>query len=235
MRNTINSGPDPETGSQPYSSYAAILGTFVGGLAAAGALARALEKEPQAQTTLDFVLLAGATFKTARTLTHDRVASFVRQPFVEGEAGSEHERPAGDGPRRAIGELVTCTRCVGTWAAAGLASTQIIAPRFGRLLTWTLGAAAASDFLQAAFVSLTDRANAAEVAGEPPPVRERRGAPASRTDHCSEHRERRTSREIGIQCGFRPFESLVAQWSLDLASFWLYVRCRFRKRRTRFE
>ncbi len=153
--------------SPPYSSYAAILGTFVGGLAAAGALARALEKEPQRLTALDFVLLAGATFKTARTLTHDRVASFVRQPFVEEEAGTGDEHPAGNGSRRAIGELVTCTRCVGTWAAAGLASTQIVAPRFGRLLTWTLGAAAASDFLQAAFVSLTDRANAAEAAGEP--------------------------------------------------------------------
>jgi len=157
------------TGAPPYTSYAAILGTFVGGLAAAGALARALEKEPQAQTTLDFALLAGATFKTARTLTHDRVTSFVRQPFVEGKAGAGDEHPAGDGARRAIGELVTCTRCVGTWAAAGLASTQIIAPRFGRLLTWTLGAAAASDFLQAALVSLTEKANAAEAAGDPTP------------------------------------------------------------------
>jgi len=172
QRDAVSPSPPPAAASPPYSSYAAILGTFVGGLAAAGAFARALEKQPQTQTTLDFVLLAGATFKTARTLTHDRVASFVRQPFVEGEAGAGHERPAGDGPRRAIGELVTCTRCVGTWAAAGLASTQIIAPRFGRLLTWTLGAAAASDFLQAAFVSLTDRANAAEAAGEPASAQE---------------------------------------------------------------
>jgi hypothetical protein len=55
---------------------------------------------------------------------------------------------------------VTCTRCVGTWIAAGLATTQILAPRFGCLLTWSLGAAAANDFLQAAFVMLTERANA---------------------------------------------------------------------------
>ena len=173
LSDTKSGGTRPLTHSPPYASYAAIFGTFVGGLAAAGALARALEKEPQAQTTLDFVLLAGATFKTARTLTHDRVASFVRQPFVEGEAGAGDEQPAGDGPRRAVGELVTCTRCVGTWAAAGLASTQIIAPRFGRLLTWTLGAAAASDFLQAAFVSIIEKANAAEAAGDPASQRRR--------------------------------------------------------------
>ena len=63
------------------------------------------------------------------------------------------------GMQQAIGELVTCTRCVGTWAAAGLASTQIVAPRFGRLLTWSLGAAAANDFLQAGFTALTGKAN----------------------------------------------------------------------------
>jgi hypothetical protein len=61
--------------------------------------------------------------------------------------------------QQALGELVTCTRCVGTWAAAGLASTQILAPRFGRLLTWSLGAAAANDFLQAGFTALTEKTN----------------------------------------------------------------------------
>jgi hypothetical protein len=30
----------------------------------------------------------------------------------------------------------------------------VIAPRFGRVLTWTLAAAAANDFLQTAFVAL---------------------------------------------------------------------------------
>ena len=144
----------------PYSSYAAILGTFVGGLAAIGALASSRNREPQSQTVLDFLLLAGATFKTARTLSHDRITSFARLPFVEGEADADDERPTGDGMQRAIGELVTCTRCLGTWAAAGLVSTQIAAPRFGRVLTWTLGAAAASDFLQAGFVALCQKADA---------------------------------------------------------------------------
>jgi hypothetical protein len=32
-------------------------------------------------------------------------------------------------------------------------------PRFGRLLTWSLGAAAANDFLQAGFTALTEKAN----------------------------------------------------------------------------
>jgi hypothetical protein len=151
------------TESPPYSSYAAIMATFAGGLAAAGAMARALRRDPQCNSALDFVVLSAAAFKTARTLSHDEVTSFVREPFVKGHAHSgEDEEPVQGGMEQAIGELVTCSRCIGTWAAAGLAVTQILAPRFGRLLTWSLGAAAANDFLQAGFSALTGKANQLE-------------------------------------------------------------------------
>jgi hypothetical protein len=146
----------------PYRSYAAIVATFTGVLAAAGALGRLLDRDPQCQTALDFAVLGAASFKAARTLSHDEVTSFVREPFVRGHAHSGDEEPVVGGMDQAIGELVTCTRCIGTWAAAGLASTQILAPRFGRLLTWALGAAAANDFLQAAFAALTAKANEVE-------------------------------------------------------------------------
>jgi hypothetical protein len=141
-------------GRPPYSSYAAIVATFVGGLTGAAALARALGREPRELTPLDLVTLAAATFKTSRTISRDKVSSFIREPFVEGDAYDGDEQPAGEGVQRALGELVTCTRCVGTWVAAGLGTTQVVAPRFGRLLTWSLPAAAASDFLQTAFVAL---------------------------------------------------------------------------------
>jgi len=144
----------------PYEAYAAIMGVFAGGLATAGALARALDRDPQCHTALDFAVLGAAAFKAARTLSHDEVTSFIRQPFVQGDAHSgEDEEPVGDGINQAIGELVTCSRCVGTWVAAGLAATQVVAPRFGRLLTWSLGAAAANDFLQAGFTALAGKAN----------------------------------------------------------------------------
>jgi hypothetical protein len=145
----------------PYEAYAVIAGSFAGLLAVGGALGRLLDRDPQCQTALDFAVLAAASFKAARTLTHDRVTAPVRAPFVEGEADAVDERPVRTGDmQQAMGELVTCTRCVGTWAAAALASTQIVAPRFGRLLTWSLGAAAANDFLQAGFEALREKANA---------------------------------------------------------------------------
>jgi hypothetical protein len=148
----------------PYGAYAAIMGVFAGGLGAAGLLSRAIGRDPQCQTPLDLVVLSAASFKAARTLARDEVTSFLRTPFVEGEAHSgEDEKPVQTGGlEQAIGELVTCSRCVGTWTAAGLAVTQILAPRFGRLLTWSLASAGMNDFLQAGFAALAGKANELE-------------------------------------------------------------------------
>jgi hypothetical protein len=140
----------------PYRSYAAIMGVFAGWLGASGWLARRLDRDPQCHTTLDLVVLAAATFKAARTISHDEVTSFIREPFVRGHAHEGGEEPKSGGFEQAIGELVTCTRCAGTWAAAGLTSAQVLAPRFGRILTWTLAAAALNDFLQSGFAALTE-------------------------------------------------------------------------------
>jgi hypothetical protein len=144
----------------PYEAYAAIMSTFVGGLAGAGVLSKLLGRDPQCQNALDLTVLAAATFKAARTLSRDEVTSFIRDPFVRGQAHEGGEEPVQTGDfHQAIGELVTCSRCVGTWAAAGLATTQVLAPRFGRLLTWSLAAAGFNDFLQAGFAALTGKAN----------------------------------------------------------------------------
>jgi len=144
----------------PYQAYATILGVYVGGLGFAGLLARALDRNPACQTALDLAVLSAASFKAARTLAHDEVTSFLRDPFVRGDAHEGDEDPVETGDyRQAIGELVTCSRCGGTWAAAALASSQILAPRFGRLLTWSLAAAGINDWLQAGFATLTKTAN----------------------------------------------------------------------------
>ena len=147
----------------PYAAYAAIMAAFCGCIAGAGALARALGRDPEEHTPLDLVTLALATFKASRTLARDEVTSFLREPFVEGHAHEGGEEPVENGGmRQAVGELVTCSRCAGTWVAAGMGATQIVAPRFGRLLTWTLGAAGLNDFLQAGFAALTNKSNELE-------------------------------------------------------------------------
>ena len=154
---------DDARAQPPYRSYAAIMGVFAGGLAAAGGLARVLDRNPACQSPLDLVVLSAASFKASRTLVRDEVTSFLREPFVKGKAHTgEDEEPVEGGLEQAIGELITCSRCAGTWAAAALAITQILAPRFGRLLTWSLAAAGINDFLQAGFRGLASKANALE-------------------------------------------------------------------------
>jgi Protein of unknown function (DUF1360) len=147
----------------PYTAYASIVAAFAGGLAAAGGLGRLLGRDPREESALDLVVLGLATFKASRTIARDEVTSFVREPFVAGEAheGGEEPIPSGD-MRQAIGELVTCSRCIGTWVAGGLATTQVLAPRFGRLLTWTLATAGVNDVLQAGFTALANKSNELE-------------------------------------------------------------------------
>ena len=145
-----------QTERPPYEAYAVIAGSFVAGLAAVAAAAR---RSPPA-TFLDLAALSAATFKVSRTLSREKVGSFIREPFVEGDdALGEHQHPEGEGFQRAVGELLLCTRCLGTWSAAALASSQMRTPRFGRLVTWTLAAGAANDFLQAGFAALCGKAN----------------------------------------------------------------------------
>jgi Protein of unknown function (DUF1360) len=153
-----------EPQSPPYRAYAAILGTFLGGLGAVSGLAAARRRPIEEISGIDLALLGLATFKASRTIARDKVASFVRDPFVEGDAYTgEDETPTRETElKQAIGELVTCTRCVGTWIGAGLASTQILAPRTGRLLTSVLAAGAINDWLLAGFSAVQSKCNELE-------------------------------------------------------------------------
>ena len=145
----------------PHAAYAAIMGTFVGAVAFVDLLARRLDRSTDPHTPFDLVVLGLATFKAARTLADDEVTSFLREPFVVGTPSDpDDERPVQTGTaRQAVGELVTCSRCVGTWVAAGIAGVDLLAPRFGRVLGWSLALGGVNDWLQAGFAALTSAAN----------------------------------------------------------------------------
>ncbi|MGH3070763.1 MAG: DUF1360 domain-containing protein [Gaiellaceae bacterium] len=129
----------------------------MGGLAR---LASVEGRQPERLRPLDLAVISAATFKAARTVAHDEVLSFLREPFVQGVAHEGEEQPLETGDaRQAVGELITCSRCIGMWAAAGIVGLHTVAPRTGRLLTWSLAASAANDFLQATFTALTAKAN----------------------------------------------------------------------------
>ena len=152
-----------EVPKPPYSTYAALVGVFGLGMSGLAAIASLRGRRPEHLRPLALAVVSAATFKAARMVAHDEVLSFLREPFVEGEAHEGDEKPIEDGgARQALGELLTCSRCIGIWAAAGVVGLHTLAPRTGRLLTWSLAASAANDFFQAGFSALTAKTNELE-------------------------------------------------------------------------
>jgi hypothetical protein len=108
----------------------------------------------------ELIPIAAATFALSKVIAREKIGTWMREPFVELDQGER--KPRGRGLRRAVGELVTCSRCVGAWSALGVVGLRLAAPESGRTLTNVLAASAGNDWLQAAFKLLTAEVNARE-------------------------------------------------------------------------
>ena len=147
--------PVSETPTEP-SDYAAISLVFGSLLAGLAASARSRDPLPPAEV----VQLSAATFSLSRLIVHDKAESWLREPFVAEEG--DGRRPKGRRLRYAIGELMTCTRCMGAWSALALVGLRLHAPRAGRTVTAVLAASAGNDLMQAGFSWLCARATTQE-------------------------------------------------------------------------
>jgi hypothetical protein len=121
----------------------------------------------------EIVPLGLATFALSKLVAKEKVDSWVREPFVEVRPDGERA-PKGRGLRYAIGELLTCTRCVGTWSALGLVALRVTRPREARVVNAVLGASAVNDWTQAGFNWLCAKSNAASAGASEAEVRSRR-------------------------------------------------------------
>jgi hypothetical protein len=140
------------TEATDYAAISALYGSLMAGLAYS---ARGREAIP----TQELPALSAATFALSKLIVHEKVETWLRQPFVDDS--SEGKRPRGRRLRYAVGELLGCTRCVGAWSALGLIALRLHSPAAGRTATTVLAASAGNDFLQTAFRLLCERANAA--------------------------------------------------------------------------
>jgi hypothetical protein len=150
----------PPAGSDP-SNYAALNLIWGTGLAALLITmhGRAAEREPIPYPEL--IPVGAATFALAKVVAKEKVGSWVREPFVEQDENHKPVAPRGRGFRYAVGELMTCTRCVGAWSALGLVGLRIASPPAGRIVTSVLATSAVNDFLQAAFRYSSEKADRA--------------------------------------------------------------------------
>jgi hypothetical protein len=158
-RESVNGTP-VETPTETYD-YAALNAVFGALLAGVVVVARERTREGDPISTRDLAVTGAATFALSKVIARERIGSWVREPFVEEERdGTTH--PRGRRLRHAVGELVTCTRCVGAWSALGLVGLRLTSPAAGRVVNDVLAVSAMNDWLQTGFKLLCAKANAAD-------------------------------------------------------------------------
>jgi hypothetical protein len=153
-----------ETDDRPVEphDYAALNLAYGALLAAVVVGTRERAREDPIQTR-ELIPIAAATFALAKVVAREKIGTWVRDPFVEVSGGER--RPRGTGLRRAVGELVTCTRCVGAWSALTVVGVRMVDPPAGRTVTNVLAASAANDWLQSSFKGVCAQTNRAESRG----------------------------------------------------------------------
>jgi hypothetical protein len=157
MGSALRVDPVSRTPTKPidYAALSAGYGTLLGALLVT---ARARRAEPVRPGELPVMGLA--TFALAKLVAKDKVDSWIREPFVEERATGER-RPKGRRMRFAVGELLSCTRCVGSWSALGLVGLRLLRPREAQVVLPVLALAGANDWLQSGFTALCAEANQA--------------------------------------------------------------------------
>ena len=141
--------------TEPYD-YMALNAVFAALLAGVVVAAREKSRASEPLSSRDLAVSGAASFALAKVIARERIGSWVREPFVEEEAGG---RPRGRGLRHAMGELLTCTRCVGAWSALALVGLRLSSPATGRVVNDVLAVSAMNDWLQASFKLLCAKAN----------------------------------------------------------------------------
>jgi Protein of unknown function (DUF1360) len=148
--------PVQETPTKPvdYAALSAGYGALL------GALVLGARDRPQPLARDEIPALGLATFALSKMIAKEKVETWVRDPFVE--ETPEGRKPKGTRLRYAVGELLTCTRCVGAWSSLGLVALRITRPREARVVTAVLATSALNDFLQTGFNWACAASNATE-------------------------------------------------------------------------
>ena len=71
--------------------------------------------------------LAAATFALSKLVVHEKVESWLREPFVEEHGGRQAAARAG-GCATPSASCSSCTRCIGAWSALGLVALRLHSP-----------------------------------------------------------------------------------------------------------
>jgi hypothetical protein len=132
---------------RPYAYYALLIGIYNALFGLFLWLYRRKSDHLERITGLDILLLAMSTLRMAKLVSEDEITTVVREPLIEVQG--EQKQPKGRGFRRALGQLVLCSTCVGTWVAAILTYALHLYPRQTRPFLAIMSASGASQFSDA--------------------------------------------------------------------------------------
>ena len=141
------------------ATYLTLIGIF-GGVYGAFSAREHKKGEELDIGPLDLALLGLATYRTGRVVAFDAVTEPLRAPVTEEREGGV--QPKGSGVRRALGELVTCPTCIGTWIAAGSVHGLRVAPGPTRTFLAFMAAGGVAELLDYATQALDKVGRAAE-------------------------------------------------------------------------
>ena len=153
-RNGGNGRGEPATESVDYAAINLVYGALFAGVIYA---TRERAREDPIEVK-ELVPMSVATFALSKVIAREKVGSWVREPFVEHEGGTPVALE-GSGLQRAVGELLTCTRCVGAWSALGVVGLRLAYPEAGRHVANVLAVSGANDWLHSGFRWLCKRAD----------------------------------------------------------------------------
>jgi len=138
-----STGPSPH----PYPYYALLIGLYQA-LYAGFALAYGRKHDRlETITPLDLGMLGLATLRISKAISEDEITEVVRQPLVE--VAGDDKYPKGRGMRWALGKLVLCPTCTGTWVAALLGYSLHLFPKHTRPFLAIMSASGMAQFSDA--------------------------------------------------------------------------------------
>ena len=132
---------------RPYGYYAAFIALYNALFGIFLLLYRRSDEPLERVSPLDVALLGMATVRLAKAVSEDEITTVVREPVVE-QVGQER-RPQGEGMRYALGKLILCPTCTGTWIAAFLTYALHLFPRYTRPFLAVMSASGISQFIDA--------------------------------------------------------------------------------------
>jgi hypothetical protein len=136
--------------------YAAINAVYAGLLAAVVFVTRERARRDPIRAA-ELIPMGAATFAVSKAIAREKIGTWAREPFVED--ASHGGEPRGRRIQRALGELVTCSRCVGAWSALGVVGLRAASPDAGRVVTAVLATSAVNDWAQLGFAWARAKAN----------------------------------------------------------------------------